>query len=220
MSTGILDPSLPDIAAGGPPPVRPPGGGNGGSGGGDSGGGRRRDPAPLAIFGMWIALIPILMLFLSFISAYVMRHGTGTDWVRGSVPRIVWVNTLLLLMSSILLERARALVWQDRPYRAWVTATLICGVAFVIGQVFAWLSLTAQGVYLSTSPYASFFFVLTISHAIHVAGGLAGLVAAALWPQRGWRGTSPSTTVRVIAIYWHFLGILWLLLFGLLEFWR
>ena len=219
MSPGILDPTVSEITAGGPPPVRPPGRGSGG-GGGDNDGARQPDTSPLAIFGMWVALIPILMLFLAFVSAYVLRHGTGSDWVRGSVPRIVWVNTVLLIASSGLLERARRLVQQNGRFRPWVMATLMFGVAFVIGQVFAWISLTAQGVYLSTSPYASFFFLLTISHAVHVAGGLAGLVAAALWPQRGWRGTPPATTVRVIAIYWHFLAILWLLLFGLLEIWR
>jgi len=215
--TPVLDAPLDRMQSGGPPPGPPLAGGGDG---GDSDPGHGRGTQNVAVLGMWIALIPILTLFLAFVSAYIVRHGLGTEWAPGSMPRIVYANTVILGLSSLLLERSRAVERAGGYARPWIAATFLLGVTFVIGQVFAWLDLKAHGMTFSATPYASFFFVMTIAHALHVAGGLAGLGFASLAPPQGWRGQSLALILRVNAIYWHFLGGLWLLLFTLLQFWR
>ena len=66
-----------------------------------------------ADLGIWVALAPVLMLFLAFVSAYVVRQGLGSNWSAIPVPKLLWGNTLVLLISSIFLERARHLVRTD-----------------------------------------------------------------------------------------------------------
>lgn len=216
--TPVLDAPREGLHTGGLPPV-PPRASGGGGGGGDSGPERHGAPQ-VAVLGMWIALIPMLMLFLAFVSAYIVRHGLGTEWAAGSMPRIVYVNTVILALSSALLERGRALERAGKRVRPWIATTFLLGVAFVIGQMLAWQDLRARGLTFSATPYASFFFVMTIAHAVHVLGGLVGLGMATVWPAQGWRGQSLALLLRVNAIYWHFLACLWALLFCLLRFWR
>ena len=216
---GLLEPPLPDVGSGGRPPDLP------GDGGGRGGGGPRRPDggrggASVAITGMWVALAPILMLFLAFTSAYIVRHGLAQDWTPGAVPRLLWVNTLVLLASSLALERGRAVLRAGGGARIWVVLTLALGVCFVAGQLVAWHQLAERGLRISSTPYTSFFFLLTGAHGVHLAGGILGLTAAAAWPARGWRGTPHALVLRLVSIYWHFMGVLWLGLFALLNFWR
>jgi cytochrome c oxidase subunit 3 len=225
----------------GPPTGRSGGGGGDGGGGGGWSGGRdhggddaerRQAAARLVVVGMWVALLPILMLFLAFVSAYVVRQGLGSGWLAVALPQLVWVNTVVLVMSSLSLERGRrqlmtaeqgaALASGVSGSRAqpWLSVTLALGVLFVIGQAIAWQQLRGQGVGMSTSPYSAFFYLLTGTHAVHLAGGLLGLGAAVFWPERGFRNLTRAVAVKVAAIYWHFMGALWLGLLLLLVFRR
>jgi cytochrome c oxidase subunit III len=227
VPSSTLDPPRHETRRGGPTP--PDAGGPGGGGGGENGDSerRRRGPMNVAVLGMWVALAPILMLFLAFASAYVVRHGVGWGWTPGPLPHILYLNTVVLFASSLALERARAVqraaggagsrVVADRNARRWVMVTLALGVIFVAGQSVAWLEVHQLGFHMSTTPHTSFFYVLTVSHAIHVLGGLAGLVAVIRWPEAGWRRASLGVALQVIAIYWHFLFALWLGLFALLS---
>jgi cytochrome c oxidase subunit 3 len=169
---------------------------------------------------MWVALAPILMLFLAFVSAYVVRHGFGHDWVPESMPNTLYWNTLVLLVSSATLERARAVQRRNGAARPWIVGTLALGIAFVAGQLLAWRQMMARGLDVAATPHSSFFYLLTGAHAVHVAGGLIGLGLATAWPRRGWRGASLEVALHVAAIYWHFLAILWLGLLAVLSIWR
>jgi cytochrome c oxidase subunit 3 len=169
---------------------------------------------------MWIALAPILMLFMAFASAYVVRQGLGRDWVAVPVPNLLWVNTLVLLGSSLALERGRRIERAGGRGQPWLLFTLALGIGFVAGQLAAWRQLGQQGVGLSTTPYSSFFYLLTGAHGVHLTGGLLGLMAAASWPERGWGRLPRTVALRLAAIYWHFMGVLWLGLFLLLILWR
>ena len=210
-----------------PPVSTPPGTGGGGNGGvPGGGGGAGRGPggprpfADVAVLGMWVALAPILMLFLAFTSAYVVRHGLATDWTRVEIPRLLWLNTLVLLASSGALEKGRSVLRRGSAARSWTVLTLVLGTGFVVGQIVAWQQLRGGGVGIASSPYSSFFYLLTGAHGVHLAGGLLGLVAACMWPAAGYRGMSNTLALRLVAIYWHFMGFLWLGLFALLNFWR
>jgi cytochrome c oxidase subunit 3 len=136
------------------------------------------------------------------------------------VPPILWVNTLLLAASSVALELARAALRAGRSARPFTVAAFLLGLAFVAGQVLAWIDLRASGIGIAASPHTSFFYLMTMAHALHVAGGMVALAVAAAAGPRGAVRASLDVILHVTAIYWHFLLVLWLFLFALLRFWR
>lgn len=201
-------------------------GGPGGDGAHFDGSGRwpSRAPAPAvpartAAMGMAFAIAAIAMLFVAFTTTYLGHRGDG-DWKPVPLPWILWLDTGILLASSAAVE------WARRQLRSGDTVGFVralsaggaLGVAFLAGQLLAWRQLAHQGVYLSSHPHSSFFYLLTGAHGVHLLGGLAAF--AVLLP-RAWRGafTSPgSVAVNVVSTYWHFLTGLWLYVFIIL-FW-
>ena len=174
--------------------------------------------------GIWVGLAAIAMSFAALTSALYVREGSGyTDWTHLSLPPILWFNTLALVLSSITLERARVRVasfMRGQETRRsvsmqWLNATMLLGLVFVVGQYFAWLKLRSQGLYLPTNPNASFFYVLTGVHVIHVLGGLGGLTRAML---KFRSATHPlrRSTMDATSYYWHFMGLLWIYLLFIL----
>lgn len=183
--------------------------------GGGGGGQRAPVPAPqVYLTGIWLALAAILMFFLALTSAFIVRKGISTDWVSIPWPRLLWANSAVLLISSATLERARRLLaaGQARAFHRWWGITTVLGVVFLAGQVAAWRELAAAGVYLSTNPSSSFFYVLTGAHGAHLLGG----VLALLWVGVRARANRPAA-VQAASIYWHFMGALWVFLFLLLQ---
>lgn len=183
---------------------------------------RRRTPirtsTDLATLGMWLAMGSISMLFLALTSAFVVRRGLGGDWIPVQLPVLVWANTGVLLLSSVTLELGRRALRSGRTDGGFAWTTLGLGVTFLVGQMVAWNQLMSSGVSVGTTPYGSFFYVLTGTHAVHLAGGILGLLAVALWPQQGWKGVPRAGAVKVAGLYWHFMDVLWvgiLLLFVL-----
>jgi len=170
---------------------------------------------------IWIVLYAIMMMFAALSSALIVRKGSSLDWQSFTLPSILYFNTLLLLASSVTLElsRRRVAVFMgglksqvESPAR-WLYITLFLGLLFVAGQYIAWLQLRSEGLYLATNPSSSFFYLLTATHALHVLGGLGGLIYVI-------RKLSKSALRRnqlvATARYWHFMGILWLYLLLLL----
>jgi cytochrome c oxidase subunit III len=173
--------------------------------------------------GVWVGLATIGMMFAAFTSAAVVRKGSAEDWQHIVLPSILYFNTAVLVLSSIVLEIARrkVLVYargenasQMIPL-AWLGGTLGLGLVFVVGQFVAWSQLKSQGVYLATSPTSSFFYVMTVVHALHVAGGLGGLTRVIL-KTSGHVFTLRHSTLDGTAYYWHFMGALWIYLLLLL----
>jgi cytochrome c oxidase subunit 3 len=177
-------------------------------------------PAPSST-AIWVVLFAITMMFAAFSSALFVRKGSSLDWRTFTLPSVLYFNTLLLLASSVTLEVSRRRVATfmsgrksqvQNPAR-WLYITLSLGLLFVAGQYVAWLRLRAAGLYLATNPSSSFFYVLTATHALHVLGGLGGLVHVI-----GKLSTSAlrRSTLDATARYWHFMGGLWLYLLFLL----
>jgi cytochrome c oxidase subunit III len=173
--------------------------------------------------GVWVGLATVAMMFAAFTSAVIVRQGSANDWQHIVLPRILYFNTLVLVVSSFTLETARRKVLnyargtgasQIIPL-TWLGGTLALGLIFVVGQFVAWSQLKAQGVYLQTSPTSSFFYVLTVVHAIHVFGGLGGLTRVIL-KTSGHVFTLRRATLDGTAYYWHFMGALWIYLLVLL----
>ena len=111
-----------------------------------------------------------------FTSAYIVLRGVPT-WEHLRLPPLVWVNTLILMASSLTLELARRAVKADRAaaLRQWLGVTAIFGIAFVSGQIVLWREMTASGVLLTSTLHSSFFYVFSGIHAVHILGGLIAL---------------------------------------------
>ncbi len=179
-------------------------------------------PGKLAVsnaqLGMMGLLATVAMLFVGFTSAYLVRRG-APDWQPIYLPRILWANTALLALSSLALEAARA-AWRrarTRGFQLCLLATGGLGLAFVAGQVLGWRQLAALGVYLPTSPNSSFFYILTGTHALHLLSAVAALAWAGARAFRAPRSLGTFQAVNLCALYWHFLGGVWLYLFVLLS---
>jgi cytochrome c oxidase subunit 3 len=176
--------------------------------------------------GIWVGICTITMSFMAFISALYVRQGSSTDWTHIVLPRILYFNTLALLVSSVALElsrRALAPVHGSELDRGAVrrglgclTATLALGLFFVAGQYEAWRQLAAQGLYLATNANSSFYYVLTAMHGLHLLAGIGALLLVisrlVVAGNRFRRSTFEAT-----AIYWHFMGVLWLYLLLVLR---
>jgi cytochrome c oxidase subunit 3 len=169
--------------------------------------------------GLWMFLATVTMLFAAFTSAYIVRRG-GADWAPVALPPILWLNTAVLGASSLTLEAAGRLGAARRWRRAIgaCAAALALGVAFLAGQVAAWRHMAADGVYVSSNPHSSFFYVLTGAHALHVAAALGVLAwgLAATWSgsrdPRVW-----TARMEICRTFWHYLGAVWVFLFALVS---
>ena len=173
-----------------------------------TGDGRGRPERRVAETGVWIAIATISMSFAALTSALVVRQSSGPDWQHLHLPSLLYVNTLVLLASSMTLESSR------RRGSFGLHATLVLGMLFLGGQVFAWRQLAAQNLLLATGPSSAFFYVFTMLHALHVLGGLGGLGYV---ERRLAAGVLSRTTFKAAALYWHFMAVLWLYLLALLT---
>jgi cytochrome c oxidase subunit 3 len=171
-------------------------------------------PSP-ARTGVWIGIAAIVLMVAAFTGALVVRR-TQSDWIHFRLPPILYVNTLVLLVSSATLERARGVAPGTVQQRRWLSITLGLGLLFVAGQVLAWSNLVAQGLFLATSPSSAFFYVLTALHGLHLLGGVAAL-AYVLGRARRAADGSVAGALDAAALYWHFLAVLWLYLLLLLT---
>ena len=195
---------------------------NGFGGSGKEGGGGQEATLPFntAQLGLWALLATVSMLFVGFTSAYLVRR-VGSDWQPIALPHILWFNTALLISSSITLEVARGCMkrWRMDAVKRWLWATTLLGLAFLVGQFFAWQQLAAQGVYVPTSPHSSFFYMLTGVHGLHVVGGILALAYALVSVWRDRCNPREPAALNVCATYWHFVDGLWLYLFVLMFVW-
>jgi cytochrome c oxidase subunit III len=245
MATYTPTTPIDHVGHGSKPPVPPAGGGDDGRGGGDvpNYGARLRR----ARLGLICAIATVCMVFISLTSAYIVRQGLPTfdgasnsyvrDWGRVDLPWLLLaINTAILLLSSVTMELARRSVAQQAalaPVKSipgvslgneksfpWLGITILLGVGFLSGQWLAWAELHARGFYVNTNPNSSFVFLLTIAHAVHLAGGMIALLWAGSASLLHKPVESRRIVVDVAAWYWHFMGALWIYVFALLAFAR
>jgi cytochrome c oxidase subunit 3 len=176
---------------------------------------------PPASTAIWVGLFAITMSFAAFTSALIVRQGSSMDWQHLTLPPVLYFNTFLLLASSVTLEIARKRVAKymgglrsevKSPAR-WLYITLFLGLLFVAGQYVAWRQLIAKGLYIWTNPNSGFFYVLTAAHALHVLGGLGGLIHVI---RKLHAGILRRSTLVAASRYWHFMDVLWIYLLVLL----
>lgn len=167
-----------------------------------------------------VALTTLLAVITSFfaliLSAYSLRMDLG-DWVPLTEPQLLWVNTGALVLASATLQWTRNKAMR-RDASSLVPGLLLTGlltVGFLVGQLIAWQQLTATGHYLTSNPSAAFFYLLTGLHGLHILGGLY-VWARATTKAMGGDNDAVRQSVELCTIYWHFLLLVWLVLFGLM----
>lgn len=167
--------------------------------------------------GLGIFLAVVTSMFGLFFSAYVMRMGLA-DWVRVDEPRILLVNSGILLLASVAMQWAVFAARRDE-LRATRRAMLAGGaltLMFLAGQWLAWQELRDAGWYMRSNPASAFFYLLTALHGLHLVGGLwvwANTVQRLFAEEKiGERRRS----VELCTVYWHFLLLVWFFLFILL----
>ena len=178
--------------------------------------------------GLWVFLAMVTSLFGIFASAYMMRvghaHGEIQPWLALNEPRILWVNTVLLVLASAALQiaRTRADSGDLNGLRTYFTAGGLLTVLFLAGQIWAWELLNASGEYDRRHPAYTFFILLTAVHGLHMLGGMFVLTRTAA---RVWRGIDAANvvaisrlrlSVQLTTVYWHWLLLIWLGVFALL----
>jgi cytochrome c oxidase subunit 3 len=207
---------------GGPPPIHPefPAGGGGGED-------RDRDrPTPgtsrqASITGILVLMCASTMTFAALVSAMVVRRGLNNDWGQIGLPRILYWNTGVLILSSIAIDWGRRLLRGNKRRQfniVWSIGTVL-GAWFLVGQFIAWHQLELRGFYLAGRPSSAFFYVLTWAHAAHVVGALAAVFYVEYRALKYELGPGRRTLVTVSAIFWHFLDVLWLFIMALFVFW-
>lgn len=172
---------------------------------------------PAAKAALWVFLGVATSLFVLFISAYAMRLGLA-DWSPLPRPRLLMLNTALLVSASLAMEwAAHAARRGDRDnVRRGLGASGLLTMGFLAGQLVVWNQLNGAGYLLSSSAAAAFFYLFTAVHGLHVLGGLVAWVRAAA---RAWRGSDPARirlVVELCATYWHYLLAVWVVLYALL----
>ncbi len=181
----------------------------------DDAGGPVNLPAKKFFLGGFLAVVT--SLFMLFFSAYNIRMDYP-DWVPLDDPKILWVNTALLILASLFFQKAKTSAQNNNVggIRVGLVIAGLFTVCFLYGQYWAWQHLYDQGLFIYSNPANAFFYVLTCLHAIHILGGLW------VWAQstfKAWTGTDSESikmSVELCAIYWHFLLVLWLIMFYLL----
>ena len=167
--------------------------------------------------GLIVFLAVSSSLFSLFVSAYFQRMDFG-DWVVAPEPSLLWLNTVLLILASVFYQRARNAVIKNY-IKSVKTNLLIAGAftfAFMAGQLWVWQEFHSDGFILSGNPANAFFYVLTGVHALHILGGLWVWSRTIFKLQNNVELYKVRVAVELCAIYWHFLLLVWLVLFALL----
>lgn len=167
---------------------------------------------------LWCFIGVASTLFALFLTAYAMRMDGAADWTRLALPPQLWLSSALLLAGSVLMQFAASAArgrWRARARRL-LLAGGAAAVAFLGVQLWAWDALLDARVALAGNPAASFFYVLTALHGLHVLGGLVAWSVAAQALATDEEVHTAARRIALCARYWHFLLAVWAVLFAAL----
>ena len=173
-----------------------------------------------------VALIATLafvtVTFIALILVFVLRSRNAFNWTHILLPPLLWLDTLLLVASSATYSIGhRKLRANDQlGFFHWIRYTTVLGVLFLAGQFIVWWQILASGQLVRNNPHSSFFFIFSGMHGVHILAGLAGLGALLYRTHEPASGPKWQMHTRVlanaVAIFWHYLDGLWIVLFALL----
>lgn len=174
---------------------------------------------PRVVLGLRVFLAVVAVLFTLLVVAYADRMSLA-DWRPLPEPWLLWPNTALLILSSIAFQWAcvAANRGQIEGVRSGLLAAGVLAFAFLAGQLLAWQQLLASGYFAATNPANAFFYLLTALHGLHLSGGLVAWARTSARVRRGSEAAEVRLSVELCTVYWHFLLMIWLVVFGLLLF--
>jgi cytochrome c oxidase subunit 3 len=187
---------------------------------------RERELNSLSIFTVFVVLATVTMTFGAMIAVFVVRSQSQQFWGHIRIPAVLWATTTVLLASSGLFEAARRRLGHNnqRGFFRLTAWTTVLGVLFLAGQIAAWLQILNSGIILKENAHSWFIFLFTGLHGLHIVAGLAGLSYLLVRTHEPASGPKYQMQTRAVAngvaVFWHYLDFVWVLLFGLLLFWR
>jgi cytochrome c oxidase subunit 3 len=184
---------------------------------------------------LWVALVSISMFFASMLSAFIVEKADVGNWKDFILPvyfTIDWnnesvdigyflISTVIIIISSLLLLFVKPLLKNGKSIFSLVFIVFILGILFTYFQIKGWQQLTNQGVYLTgvgSNVAGSFLYILTLTHLLHLFGGLVGLCISTIKSKQNLYSINNYLGLELTTIYWHFLTILWIILFSFLKF--
>ncbi len=171
-------------------------------------------------FALWLFIVSIVMLFAALTSAYIVKQSDG-NWLSFKLPGIFAVNTVIIIISSLTMHLAYLAAKKDALHRIkWMLlATVILGLAFLVGQYISWSALVENNVFF-VSNYASgsFIYVFTGLHGLHLVSGIVFLLITFVSSLRSKIHSKKLVQIEMCMTYWHFLGGLWVYLYIFLLF--
>lgn len=173
---------------------------------------------------LFLAMGSMAMLFAAFTSAYYVRQQKG-DWLQFDIPQIFYISTAVILLSSVTMNWALSSVKKNdfASLKRASGITLLLGLAFIVCQVMGWGVLYDQKIVFAgkySNASGSFFYVITLMHLLHLAGGIIALFVVWIKSIQEKYSSENLLGVRLCSIFWHFLDILWIYLFLFLLFVR
>ena len=174
-----------------------------------------------AKMGIWIFLSSDALFFGAFISTYLLYRGRDSENLGGPTPDELFdipftsATSFILLMSSLTMVLALAAIQRgdQRRFHIWCLATALFGLTFIGGQVFEFTEFYREGLTLNTNLFGTTFFVLTGFHGAHVTIGIIWLLSLWVRSMQGKLGTDKSEAVEIAGLYWHFVDIVWIVIF-------
>lgn len=168
-------------------------------------------------FTMWVAMGSIVMAFAGLTSAYIVKKNQSS-WLEFDLPMVFWYSTVVILLSSVTMHLAtKAFKAREMGrYRSLMTVTAALGVLFIVLQYLGFVNLEANNIALvgpKSNSAASFLFVITGLHMLHVLGGVIALLVMFIRAYSSKTKTYSSVPVEVVGTYWHFVDVLWIYLF-------
>jgi cytochrome c oxidase subunit III len=187
---------------------------------------KERDLKSLYAMAIVIAIGIMVVTFGATVFAFIYRSYSQQNWLPIVLPDVLWFSTLVLLASSavLLIAQKRIRQGQEAAFHRLVHVTMTLGLLFLGLQLAAWFQILRSGVLLDGNPHSSFIFIFSGMHGMHLLVGLAGLFYLLRRTKEPVSGPKYRMTTRVwataVGVFWHFLSLLWIALYGLLLVWK
>lgn len=164
-------------------------------------------------FTLWVAIASIVMMFAGLTSAFIVKSNQ-VNWKPVTMPRIFWVSTGVILLSSLTIQMALRSFKQREmsKYRMLIGATLLLGIVFLVLQWMGFSALWEQRVTFKGAGAGQFLYVIFGLHALHVVGGVVALLVMVIKGIAGSTRVYSPVPLEVASIYWHFVDLLWIYL--------
>jgi cytochrome c oxidase subunit 3 len=171
------------------------------------------------LFLLYLSFGSMIMLFSAFCSALIVRKGDVRQaWIEVPLPSAFLYSTIIIVISSITIHFAYKSIETKQKFMLWSLVTLVLSIVFVALQWKGWNDLQSMQIFLSGNPSGSFIYVISWLHGLHYIGGIVALILIILNIRKAVIGSGQKLAVNILMQYWHFIGLVWVLLYLFFKF--